>query len=83
MEVVPGHDVVLNFAAESHVDRSIAGASGFVAANVAGVQALLQACLDARLPANGPGPGSVASGSWAEGVPPGDELAVLGGEGRR
>ena len=24
--VVPGHDVVVNFAAESHVDRSIAGA---------------------------------------------------------
>src|SRR5499427_2797725 len=25
-EVLPGHDVVINFAAESHVDRSIAGA---------------------------------------------------------
>src|SRR5258706_3008254 len=45
--VVPGHDVVVNFAAESHVDRSIGGAPDFVAANVAGVQGLLQACLDA------------------------------------
>src|ERR1700678_3600267 len=26
-EVLPGHDAVLNFAAESHVDRSIAGAA--------------------------------------------------------
>src|SRR5215469_12498654 len=43
--VVPGHDILINFAAETHVDRSIAGASDFVASNVAGVQALLQACL--------------------------------------
>ena len=43
--IVPGHDVVLNFAAETHVDRSIAGAQDFVAANVVGVQVLLQACL--------------------------------------
>ena len=28
--VVPGHDAVINFAAETHVDRSIAGASPFV-----------------------------------------------------
>jgi dTDP-glucose 4,6-dehydratase len=45
--VVPGHDLVINFAAETHVDRSIAAAPDFVAANVAGVQALLQACVDA------------------------------------
>jgi dTDP-glucose 4,6-dehydratase len=70
-DVVPGHDAVLNFAAESHVDRSIAGASSFVAANVVGVQALLQACLDARVPrvvqvSTDEVYGSVASGSWAE-----------------
>ena len=45
--VVPGHDVVINFAAQTHVDRSITGPADFVSANVAGVQALLQACLDA------------------------------------
>ena len=45
--LLPGHDVVLNFAAETHVDRSITGAAPFVATNVAGVQVLLQACLDA------------------------------------
>ena len=45
--VVPGHDLVINFAAETHVDRSITAAPDFVAANVAGVQVLLQACVDA------------------------------------
>src|SRR5580658_37473 len=40
-EVLPGHDAVVNFAAETHVDKSIAGAAEFVTANVAGVQVLL------------------------------------------
>ena len=48
-ELLPGHDAVVNFAAETHVDRSIAGPSGFVAANTVGVQVLLQACLDAGI----------------------------------
>jgi dTDP-glucose 4,6-dehydratase len=46
-DVVAGHDFVLNFAAESHVDRSIASAADFVSANVCGVQVIAQACLDA------------------------------------
>jgi dTDP-glucose 4,6-dehydratase len=46
-EVVPGHDMVLNFAAESHVDRSITRAADFIATNVVGVQTLLDACLAA------------------------------------
>jgi dTDP-D-glucose 4,6-dehydratase len=29
--LVPGHDAVINFAAETHVDRSISGAAPFVA----------------------------------------------------
>ena len=45
--LLPGHDAVINFAAETHVDRSISGAAPFVTTNVAGVQVLLQACLDA------------------------------------
>src|SRR5438094_9995502 len=36
-------DVVINFAAESHVDRSIASASEFVSTNVLGTQVLLDA----------------------------------------
>jgi len=69
--VVPGHDVVVNFAAESHVDRSITGAASFVTTNAAGVQILLQACLDAGVGrvvqvSTDEVYGSVASGSWAE-----------------
>ena len=36
-------DAVINFAAESHVDRSIAGAEDFVQTNIVGVQVLLDA----------------------------------------
>jgi dTDP-glucose 4,6-dehydratase len=42
-EVMPGHDVVVHFAAESHVDRSIAGSGPFVVTNVLGTQVLLDA----------------------------------------
>src|SRR5258705_4482992 len=35
------HDVIVNFAAESHVDRSIASASEFLHTNVVGTQVLL------------------------------------------
>ena len=71
--VVPGHDLVVNFAAESHVDRSITGASEFVTTNVIGVQTLLQACLDASVPrvvqvSTDEVYGSIAAGSWAEGA---------------
>ena len=46
-EVVPGHDVVVNFAAETHVDRSIRGGASFVLTNVVGTQALFETCLRA------------------------------------
>jgi dTDP-glucose 4,6-dehydratase len=49
-EVLPGHDAVLNFAAESHVDRSISGAADFVTTNAVGVQTLLDGCLRAGIP---------------------------------
>ncbi|MCA1961171.1 MAG: dTDP-glucose 4,6-dehydratase [Desulfomonile sp.] len=39
-----GIDAVVNFAAESHVDRSIIDASAFVRTNVLGTQVLLDAC---------------------------------------
>ena len=42
-EVVPGHDVVVHFAAESHVDRSIAGPTVFLETNVVGTGVLLEA----------------------------------------
>jgi dTDP-glucose 4,6-dehydratase len=42
-EVVPGHDVVVHFAAESHVDRSIAGPAPFLSTNVVGTGVILDA----------------------------------------
>lgn len=73
-EVLPGYDAVINFAAESHVDRSIAGAAEFVTSNVAGVQVLLDACLAAGVPrvvhvSTDEVYGSIASGSWTEASP--------------
>ncbi|MFC4018004.1 dTDP-glucose 4,6-dehydratase [Micromonospora sp. GCM10011542] len=44
-EVVADHDVIVHFAAESHVDRSIEGAAPFVVTNVLGTQTLLDAAL--------------------------------------
>jgi dTDP-glucose 4,6-dehydratase len=70
-ELLPGHDAVLNFAAETHVDRSITGAAEFVTSNVTGVQVLLDGCLRAGVPrvvhvSTDEVYGSIASGSWAE-----------------
>ena len=43
-------DAVINFAAESHVDRSIERAADFIETNVAGTQVLLDAARAARVP---------------------------------
>src|SRR5579859_3204956 len=69
--LLPGHDVVLNFAAETHVDRSITKAAEFIASNVTGVQVLLDGCLAARVPrvvqvSTDEVYGSIDAGSWAE-----------------
>ena len=42
-ELASKHDAIVNFAAESHVDRSITGARDFVETNVLGTQTLLDA----------------------------------------
>lgn len=39
-----GADVVVNFAAESHVDRSIEDPTAFLESNIGGVQVLMDAC---------------------------------------
>jgi dTDP-glucose 4,6-dehydratase len=41
--LLPGHDVVVNFAAETHVDRSITGPAVFLQTNVVGLGVLLDA----------------------------------------
>ncbi|MDZ7586885.1 MAG: GDP-mannose 4,6-dehydratase, partial [Patescibacteria group bacterium] len=43
--VMAGVDIVVHFAAESHVDRSITGPQVFVMTNVVGTQVLLDAAL--------------------------------------
>ena len=49
-DVLPGHDAVVNFAAETHVDRSISGAADFVVTNVLGAQTMFDACLRHGIP---------------------------------
>jgi dTDP-glucose 4,6-dehydratase len=49
LDLLPGHDAVVHFAAESHVDRSIDDAADFVRTNVDGTHALLAACRTARV----------------------------------
>ncbi|GAB3145603.1 dTDP-glucose 4,6-dehydratase [Microbispora hainanensis] len=73
-EVVPGHDIVIHFAAESHVDRSIDGAADFVRTNVLGTQTLMDACLAAGVRrvvhvSTDEVYGSIETGSWDENAP--------------
>ena len=44
-----GIDAVINFAAETHVDRSILDSLAFVRTNVEGVQVLLEACREGKV----------------------------------
>ena len=48
-ELVSDVDAIVNFAAESHVDRSIEGAKPFVTTNVQGIQTLLDAANEADI----------------------------------
>jgi dTDP-glucose 4,6-dehydratase len=74
-ELISEVDAVINFAAESHVDRSISGAVDFVQTNIVGVQVLLDA-----IKASGKEIrflqvstdevyGSIEEGSWSENWP--------------
>jgi dTDP-glucose 4,6-dehydratase len=73
-QLVPGHDAIVHFAAESHVDRSINSAAPFVTSNVLGTQVLLEA---ARRRGTGRFVhvstdevyGSIETGSWTEDSP--------------
>jgi len=65
-------DAVVNFAAESHVDRSISGAVDFVQTNIVGVQVLLDAIKASARKirflqvSTDEVYGSIESGSWTE-----------------
>ncbi|MFI6876093.1 dTDP-glucose 4,6-dehydratase [Streptomyces sp. NPDC050400] len=73
-ELLPGHDAVVHFAAESHVDRSLADAGAFYRTNVLGTQTLLHAVLDSGVQrvvhvSTDEVYGSVEEGSWTEDCP--------------
>ena len=68
------HDAIVNFAAESHVDRSITGARDFIETNVLGVQNLLAASLHNQVSvfvqvSTDEVYGSISEGSWSEEYP--------------
>jgi dTDP-glucose 4,6-dehydratase len=67
-------DVVVHFAAESHVDRSIMGAADFVMTNVVGTQTLLDSALEHGISkfvhvSTDEVYGSIDEGSWDEEQP--------------
>ncbi|MFF6782510.1 dTDP-glucose 4,6-dehydratase [Streptomyces sp. NPDC012510] len=71
LDVLPGHDAVVHFAAESHVDRSVESAAEFVRTNVGGTQTLLDACLTTGVSrvvhvSTDEVYGSIDAGSWTE-----------------
>ncbi|MER6808840.1 dTDP-glucose 4,6-dehydratase [Spirillospora sp. NPDC000708] len=73
-DLLPGHDAVVHFAAESHVDRSLADAAPFVMTNVAGTHTLLEACRHVGVErvvhvSTDEVYGSIAHGSWTEAFP--------------
>ncbi|HWB72467.1 MAG TPA: dTDP-glucose 4,6-dehydratase [Egibacteraceae bacterium] len=49
-EFLPGHDAVVNFAAETHVDRSITASNDFVVANVLGANTLFNMAMSLEIP---------------------------------
>jgi len=70
-KLVSKNDFVVNFAAESHVDRSINGAKDFVVTNVLGTQTLLDAVRKSDVKtflqvSTDEVYGSIAEGSWPE-----------------
>ncbi|GCD44729.1 dTDP-glucose 4,6-dehydratase [Streptomyces paromomycinus] len=73
-ELVAGHDAVVNLAAESHVDRSIANGAKFSSTNVLGTQTLLEAAVQAGgvtvvHVSTDEVYGSIPIGSWTEEEP--------------
>lgn len=48
-KALPGVDVIVHFAAESHVDRSITGPAEFIRTNVVGTQVLLDAAIKNKI----------------------------------
>ena len=72
--LVPGHEIVIHFAAKSHVDRSIDDPHPFFATNVLGTQTLLQTSLEGGVKtfihiSTDEVYGTIPEGSWTESSP--------------
>ena len=70
-------DAIVNFAAESHVDRSILSAAEFIRTNLVGTQTLLDAAREAGVPRYLQVSTDEVYGSIPKGAPPADESAML------
>ena len=73
-DLVKRNDAIVNFAAESHVDRSITGARDFIDTNILGVQNLLAAALTNEVKtfvqiSTDEVYGTISKGSWDEDFP--------------
>lgn len=73
-DLVKRNDAIVNFAAESHVDRSITGARDFIETNILGVQNLLAAALTNEVKtfvqiSTDEVYGTISKGSWDEDFP--------------
>ena len=73
-EALPGHDAIVHFAAESHVDRSVNESRIFVETNVVGTQTLLDKAMALGIPrfvhiSTDEVYGSIETGSWDEDEP--------------
>lgn len=71
---LPGHEAIVHFAAESHVDRSVRDSRIFVETNVVGTQTLLDQAVALGIPrfvhiSTDEVYGSIESGSWDENEP--------------
>jgi dTDP-glucose 4,6-dehydratase len=74
LAALPGHDAIIHFAAESHVDRSVTDSRIFVETNVLGTQTLLDAVLKLEIPrfvhvSTDEVYGSIDEGAWDEEQP--------------
>lgn len=74
LDALAGHDAIVHFAAESHVDRSVSNSRIFVETNVLGTQTLLDAAMEFAIPrfvhiSTDEVYGSIDKGSWDENEP--------------
>lgn len=70
-DLFKGHDAILHFAAESHVDRSVDGGMTFVRTNALGTQSVLEAAVAVGVPrvvhvSTDEVYGSIEHGAWTE-----------------